>query len=235
MRRNAQVALAVAMFLPGIALLAWGMCPPRRITQVMGGGLPGALESEALTLDDGSGARATEYLVTLKYPGLLRAGDSESVHVRIAPEQQSGLDAALDTSGAGSLPRGPNGNSDYRTPLIQARLEVSGASVQPEGDITAAWAPDQEVEFVWRLWNIQEANARGTAWTFLVPHESSTLPGPRIALSAQPLEIRPSKLLGISGPVARIIGGALVAIASTFAMPTVERALRRGTRGGPGR
>lgn len=234
-KRQAQVAVAAGLLLIAACLLGWGMWPAARETRTLSLDL---IHTEAAGLLVGaatpySDPRQAAYAITFNYPRLIRVGDSELVRIRLAPAAPlpEGQPSAAEEGH-----REPGPRSGDRAPVeiaIQARLEVSGAIVNPKGDITTPWSAAEGASFVWTIRIMTAPTARGTAWMFLIPVGSTDLAAERIAISAQPVEIAAGTLLGVNGPVARLSGsllmvlGTILGLAGIAQMPRQEISRRR--------
>ena len=168
-----------------------------------------------------------ELAITVDYPQWLRVGDRELVRVRIDPAMSSPQGETSDIAGGGADPRSRSRNQEVEIRAIQARLEINGAVVSPEGDTTSPWSAHEPAVFTWTIRAAQEESARGTAWTFLVPVSSSDLAAERIALSAQPVKIAASAPLGVNGPAARLFGSILMVLGTILGLPGLDRTLTR--------
>ncbi len=170
----------------------------------------------------------SRYAVTLDYPESPRLGDTELVHLQIHPIRRlPGEDAS---GAANALQKSRSGDDSDLAVAIQARLELGGATVVPDGDITTPWALGEGASFLWTIRPADAVTLRGTAWAFLIPAASQALGGDRLALSAQPLEIHPRTIVGVSGPTARFTGSALMILGCILGVPWLDRIPKPGRR-----
>ena len=225
---RAQLVVAAALWFVAIGLLGWGLWPAGRETRTLNVDLsdstPPAFLASAGPLFGGAADHA-RYSIALEYPQRLRVGDSDLVHLRIDPALGPPT-GQLPSPSDGKPAPGPRGGEGASAALaIQARLELSASTVTPAGDVTSPWSPNEGASFVWRIRSADGVPSRGTAWAFLIPIGSGRLAEERMAISAQPVAISTSTLLGVNGPAARGIGSVLLVLGAVLGLPGLDRLL----------
>jgi hypothetical protein len=191
---------------------------------------PGHESPEDLGVSAANGAQGAAYTLVLEYPPSLRKGDPGVVRLRVVPGNAAS-EQDLANAAAAATARPPGSGAAADEPLgFQARLEAAGAAIRPEGDITAGGSAANGTEFLWTIRAIPNSGTRGTVWTFLIPMGASDLNASRRAISAQPLEIKVTTVVGLSGPNARVLGAVLLVLATALGMAPLDRTLRRASR-----
>jgi hypothetical protein len=96
---------------------------------------------------------------------------------------------------------------DTHRVLAEARLELAGVRFIPTGEINVALLPGRPAAFLWSVSPDQPGIYGGTVWLHLrfIPLEGGE--ELRSVLTAQPVEIEATSLLGMSGSAARLLGG----------------------------
>jgi hypothetical protein len=186
------------------ALLAWSLLPGPRVVRRQ------SLQPAEMQLPGSQAASPETRLLTLDYPASLRAGDGERVALGFAPQTVVELPASVF--------------ADYNI-LAEARLELAGVQVQPAATVSEPLLPGQKVVFYWSVRAEKAGQYPGTLWFYLRYVPKAGGPEVRQLLSAQPLEIRVTTLLGVVPGLWRglgllgLFGGALLGF------PFLERAL----------
>jgi hypothetical protein len=222
--------LGAALGMAGIGLLGWGLWPAERVTKALTVDLDPVRGTQYNAGNDAlhlSSPEPPQGTLILEYPGQVKAGDSALVRLRIVPKKiafAGGLSEESEVMQAQPLPLDPGAALPL---LIQTRLELVGATVSPEGDLTSPWSTEAGVGFAWAVGELTGASAQGTAWTFQIPAGSAVLTGDRMAISAQPVEMKNTSLLGVSGPAARASGTIATVFAAILSLPRADLWLRR--------
>jgi len=222
---------ATAFFLLGIGLLGWGVWPAPRSSKLV---VVALADPQGFRPPPDAGASAAgdegEYTVALEYPRVIRRGDTELVHLRVTPAKGLSDDGLTEQNEAVGEPTARTEDGVGQHVALQARLELSGADVAPDGDITASWSAENGTGFLWTIRGLPGRAARGTAWIFRLPVGSPDLAGDRMAVSAQPLEIGVATFLGLTGQAARVVGAILLVLATALGMPRLDEGLRRAMK-----
>jgi len=113
--------------------------------------------------------------------------------------------------------------------IVEARLDLPGASLRPYEAISQPLVEAHSVGFVWSVVLLEPGTYRGTAWLSLTAGGGDPGHEERVVISAQSLEVRTTQLAGMNGGTARL-GGALGMLASaTLALPFARRAWQRNS------
>ena len=166
--------------------------------------------------------------LTLEFPPQIRAGDSDIVRLTLEVDDLGNITPTAETGGnvvTGEVIETPNLYETHNV-IAEARFDIAGMQVSPEGLTSQPLALGQSVSF---FWSILPANAgvyRGTVWFYLrfvdrVSGEES----PR-TVSAQPVEIEAVNFLGMSGNLARTVGVVGSIAGTVVGFPFLEDILR---------
>ena len=183
-------------------------------TQVQGTDLPPAiLESR---------------LLTLEFPPLIRAGDSDVVRLTLEVDDQGKLTPTV--SAAGNVTQGQviNIPNVYETHNImaEARLDMAGVDIRPRETVSESLLPGQKLTFYWSILPADVGKYKGTVWFFLrfIPKTGGI--ESRQALSAQLIEIEATSLFGIKAELARWLGFSGALLSSILGFPFLEAILK---------
>lgn len=179
----------------GIVLLGWGLIPPGQRSQRL------ELDPARLRFSPSAGAAGLSAgaTLTLEAPTRLRAGDSAL--------------ARLVFSDAAAAPIFESYNL-----LAEARLEIPGASLRPASSVKQPLRPAQTLTFFWTITAPEAGEYNGTAWVYLTFVSLADNAETRLALAAIPLQIRSTRLAGLTGEMARRLGALalLAAVGATL-------------------
>ncbi len=166
--------------------------------------------------------------VTLEYPPRIRSGDSDIVRLTLEVDTLGNVTPTAETKGnvvTGQTVQIPN-LYDTHDVIAEARLDLAGVDVRPGDEISSPLLPGQSVTFYWSVQPIGSGTFRGTAWLFLRFVDKVTKAESRRPLSAQPLEISTTDLLGISGGLARTAGGVGSIVGAVLGFPFADDILK---------
>jgi hypothetical protein len=159
----------------------------------------------------------------MEWPPTIRVGDSRRIHLTLQVDTQGRLTPTV--SEAGNVLRGeplliPNLYETHNV-VVEARFDIAGLQVSPEGDIMEPMQPGQTVNFYWSVKPQDVGTYQGTIWLHLhfIPLQGGA--DSRIALTAQPVEITAINFLGLGGTPARILGGIGALIGSVLGLDNV--------------
>jgi hypothetical protein len=176
--------------------------------------------------------------ITLEWPPTIRVGDSDVIRLTIEVDAQGNLTPTAQIEGhetRGETVLIPN-LYDTHNVMAEARLDMAGMQVTPEGEVGEPLLPGQSVTFYWSV-RPQEVGAyRGTVWVHLrfIPRAGGE--ELRSPLTAQLVEVQAVNLLGLGGNTARWLGGLGTLAGSFFSLenllPWVVGLLRKKKRSG---
>jgi hypothetical protein len=207
--RPQRIALGAALLAVSVPLVGWGSWPSARVRRTLTSSVSvqGSSDAEAE-----SGAAAQERLLTVDYPKDVRVGDAQTIVLSLTPLR------------AEQAPPTP------RPTLAQASLDLPGAFVLPAADFSELLGSDRSQDFRWSVRFSDPGTFNGTLWLFVVPANQGSQATDRRAVSAQSLEIQASKLLGLSGSAARLVGGAGILLTVLAMTPILDGILRISRR-----
>jgi hypothetical protein len=166
-------------------------------------------------------------LLFLEWPPTIRVGDSRRIHLSLQVDAEGRLTPTV--SEAGNLSRGepvqiPNLYATHNV-VVEARFDITGVQVSPDGEVMEPMQPGQKVDFYWSVKPQDVGTYQGTIWLHLhfIPLESGLQGGAdsRIALTAQPVEIQAINFLGLGGTPARILGGVGALLGSVLGLDNI--------------
>jgi hypothetical protein len=159
----------------------------------------------------------------MEWPPTIRVGDSRRIHLTLQVDAEGRLTPTV--SQAGNESRGepvliPNLYETHNV-VVEARFDIAGLQVSPEGEIMEPMQPGQTVNFYWSVKPPDVGTYQGTIWLHLhfIPLQGGA--DSRIALSAQPVEIKAINFLGLGGTPARILGGVGALLGSVLGLDNI--------------
>jgi hypothetical protein len=167
--------------------------------------------------------------LTLDYPSWIRIGDSGVIRLtleaaslaNVTPISGAGGNFTVDPTLSSASP-----HENYNV-IAEARLDLEGTEVRPSETVSEPLVPGESVAFRWSVRTTQTGTYRGTAWLFLVFVDRSSGAQTRSAVSAQPVKIQATSLLGLGGRAARVLGGLGAVVAGVLAIPFIPAAVKR--------
>lgn len=237
---NLRGTFAALLLAFSLSLLAWGFWPA--------GGPPHQLQftpAEMSLPTAGSLLSATTApppeipearRLTLEYPAAIRSGDSGVARLALEVEPAGSASLTPDGSGSGIAGRTVPAPDLFETHTVvaEANLDLPGVPFQPAGPVGEPLLRGQAASFRWNLRPTTPGTYNGTAWLFLVFTDKATGEQSRLALSAQPIEIRSTTLLGLGGGAARWLGAIGAVLGAGLGLRSAEQLiiwLRQRRRG----
>jgi len=177
-------------------LLAWGLLPTRRQLDeqtIQPGTLVVKLNGQVV-----ESAVMDARQVKLEWPTSMRIGDHEMIQLEFetienasSPEQQTGYTDAYNS---------------YNI-MTEARFEVAGVRIEPTNPTRESMPAGQPVRFKWEVSTERAGDYKGNVWLSLrfLPLDGNSPIQEAIYVSA--VGIHASSLFGLSGPLARVLGG----------------------------
>ena len=166
-------------------------------------------------------------LLTLEYPSAIRAGDSDVVRLTLEVDDLGHLTPTVSVAGnttQGQVVLIPDVYETHNV-VAEARLDLAGVDVKPEGLVSEPLVRGQKVTFYWSIQPAEIGHFKGTVWFYLhfVPRGAGE--ESRQALSAQTIEIDSTALLGLKAGWARWLGLAGTFFGSLLGFPFFEQVL----------
>jgi hypothetical protein len=159
----------------------------------------------------------------MEWPPTIRVGDSRRIHLALQLDEEGRLTPTV--SQAGNVSRGvplqiPNLYETHNV-VVEARFDIVGLQVSPQGEILEPMQPGQSVNFYWSVQPQDVGTYQGTIWLHLhfIPRQGGA--EQRIPLTAQPIEIQAINFLGLGGTLARILGGVGTLLGSVLGLDNV--------------
>jgi hypothetical protein len=158
--------------------------------------------------------------LTLEWPPSIRSGDGDVVRLTLDVDAAGNLVPTAEIAGHQTTAQTvqiPNLFNTHHV-LAEARLDLAGVQVDPQGLVSQTLLPGQSVEFSWSVKPEGVGTFRGNVWFYLrfIPINGG-LESER-TISAQPIQIRSVDLLGLSGTPARVVGVLGTLVGSMFGL-----------------
>ena len=158
--------------------------------------------------------------LTLEWPPKIRAGDSDRIYLTLDVDAQGNLTPTVWEQGhktSGETVYVPD-LYDTHDVIAEARLDMAGVEVSPQGSIDEPMRPGKAVTFTWSVSPQKVGTYKGTIWLHLrfLPHDGGA--ETRMPLSVQLVEIQAANFLGLSGSAARLFGGVGVLLGSILGL-----------------
>jgi len=185
--------LTVMSVLLALILLGWGAWPLTQKTlrrELLPAAMqfPAADEAYAAPRPAIPGGR----ILTLQFPENMRVGEAAVVRLILSEEQPAVLQF-------------PNIFQSHNV-LAEARLELPGLKILPANNVRQPLRPGQPAIFYWSITAAQAGRYEGKSWFYLTFFSLSDGSTTRLAISAQPVEIRARDFLGLPAAPARALG-----------------------------
>jgi hypothetical protein len=166
--------------------------------------------------------------LTLEFPPKIRVGDSDVIRLTLEVDDLGGLTPTAELAGnrvEGETIQIPN-LYETHTVIAEAELDLAGPEIRPAEPIREPLLPGQSATFYWSIRPLQSGTFRGTVWLHLrFVNKASGLES-RIAVSAQPIRVEASRLLGLPGDAARAAGGIGSVVGAILGFPFIDDLLK---------
>lgn len=199
---------AVAPGEPAPAEPAAAQPTPGALIPVTGGAPPAAAIPEARR-------------VTLEFPPSIRAGDSDVIRLTLEVDDLGNVTPTAVVGGnvvKGEVIEIPNLYETHNV-VAEARLDLAGVEVKPEGEVNAPLEQGQSVTFFWSVRPAEAGTFRGTVWLYLLFTPKAGGEETRLPVSAQLIEINSTSLFGLGGGAARTLGAIGSVVGSVLGFP----------------
>lgn len=201
-RGNRRLWVGSILFLVSLLLLGWGSWPlgrQSRTVQAL------ALASE----NTQAGGVSSAGWITLDAPRRARLGDIQVFRLNVRMQAEEAPSAA-QTAAENPPPAEPVASVQFQTSqnlIVEARLEMPGASLAPAGDMLEPVTAGKIAAFTWQVRPERAGELEGMLWLHLrkVPRDGGA--EARQILATQRLALPVSDLLGVGGAGARLLGG----------------------------
>jgi hypothetical protein len=162
--------------------------------------------------------------LNLEWPPKLREGDSGLIKMTLEIDDQGNLTPTAQFEG--NVVRGetviiPN-LYDTHNVVAEARLDMAGVEISPDGEISEPLRAGQAATFFWNIHTPQIGRFKGTVWLHLrfIPLSGDEQES-RTVVSAQLIEVETVNFLGLGGTPARLLGGVGTLVGSILGLDNV--------------
>ncbi len=162
--------------------------------------------------------------LNLEWPPKLREGESGLIKMTLEVDDQGNLAPTAEVEG--NIVRGETviiqDLYDTHHVVAEARLDMAGVEISPNGEISEALRPGQSVTFYWNIRTPQVGRFKGTVWLHLlfIPMNGEE-PESRTMVSAQLIDVETVNFLGLGGTSARLLGGVGTLVGSILGLDNV--------------
>lgn len=162
--------------------------------------------------------------LNLEWPPKLREGDSGLVKMTLEIDDQGNLSPTAQIEG--NVVRGETvviqNLYDTHNVVAEARLDMAGVEISPDGEISEPLRPGQSATFFWNIHPFQVGRFKGTVWLHLrfIPLNGDE-PESRTMISAQVIDVETVNFLGLGGTSARLLGGVGTLVGSILGLDNV--------------
>jgi hypothetical protein len=166
--------------------------------------------------------------LTLEYPPKIRTGDSDVIRLTLEVDTLGNLTPTAEIQGnlvTGGVVQIPN-LYDTHNIIAEARIDLAGVEVRPSETIGEPLLQGQSVTFYWSVRPLAAGTFRGTAWLFLRFVDKVSKVESSKAISAQPVQITATNLLGLTGTIARTAGSLGSLVGAVLGFPFVDDVLK---------
>jgi hypothetical protein len=162
--------------------------------------------------------------LTLEWPAEMRTGDADIIRLTLEVDSGGRVTPTAEFAGyevTGEVVEKPNLYATHHV-LAEARLDIAGLQISPQGKVSEPLLPGESVSFYWSVKAVKSGNYRGTVWLHLrfLPKAGGT--EMRQAISAQVVEIQVNSFLGLTAPQARWLGGLTAILGSVISLPEIS-------------
>ena len=166
-------------------------------------------------------------LLSFEWPDLIRVGDADIVRLTLETDTHGQITPSAEVSGRQFLGRGISIPNLYDTDNIiaEARLDMAGLQVSPDGAVRQTMLPGQTLVFYWSVSPDQAGLYRGTLWVYLdlIPKNGGEMD--RRTLIAHRIDIQSTTVLGLPATTARWVSAGGAVFGSILVFPFLEKVL----------
>lgn len=248
MKRNSVLWIFLAVVVFVLAACAPALSPPPEAPQPTGtdipmpaplpteaGAPPAVLPTDSGGAQGGPGVIATAVpsrlperrLLSLEWPPRIRVGDTDTIRLTLAVDAAGNITPTAEIGGneIAAEPVLIENLFDTHTIQMEARLNLAGLNVQPQGLQVEQLFPGERVTFYWSVSPGQAGEHRGnlTAQLAMIPKGIGR--AERRQILARTLEVESVSVMGMSAGVARWAGFAGSVMGFVFSIPFFETML----------
>lgn len=167
--------------------------------------------------------------LVLDWPAKIRAGDSDLVSLTLEMDESGMLTPTAkykDHETSGEPVQVPNLYATHHV-RADAWLDIAGVQLKPEATISQELKPGESITFYWSLHPKDVGTYRGIARMALRFEPKEDGAAQTLTLPPQPLEFRVVTLFGLTGRMARILGGIGTLVGAIFSADDIIAWLRK--------
>ncbi|MDR3572634.1 MAG: hypothetical protein P4L50_02120 [Anaerolineaceae bacterium] len=168
-------------------------------------------------------------LMSIEWPSSIRVGDSDIIRLTMQVDNQGVVTPSVEVSGHQLIGREisiPN-LYDLDNIIAEARLDMAGLQVSPDGAVRQTMLPGQDLVFYWSISPSQSGTYRGTLWVYLdlIPKAGGEMD--QRTLIAHRIDIQSNTIFGLSAATARWFGAGGAVFSSILGFPFIEKILEK--------
>ncbi len=197
MLKKLRPILSIGLLLISVCLLIWATLPSKRQVAVQ------EISPSEMQLKSSGQAAIPSILesqqLSLQWPSSMRIGDVEKITLVFKPELN-------DSASPDAVAEFSNVYDSYNL-MAEGRFEVAGTRVDPANPTRESMPSGQALKFKWQVIIDKAGSYPGNVWLSLrfLPVDGSQ--ASQQPIFVQEVDIRATSLFGISGPLARLLGG----------------------------
>jgi len=158
----------------------------------------------------------------------MRVGDAGLIRLTLEVDDRGSIPPTAEVTGhvvAGQVVQIPNLYATHRV-IAEARLDLLGMSVQPEGLVSEPLLPRQTVTFFWSVRPSEAGTFRGTLWFHMRFVDKVSGQESEKTIAAPPIQIEATTLLGWNARAARLAGGLGSLVGAVLGFPFANEMLK---------
>jgi hypothetical protein len=168
-------------------------------------------------------------LMSIEWPSSIRVGDSDIIRLTLEADKQGQITPSVEVSGHQLLGKEisiPN-LYDIDNIIAEARLDMAGLNISPDGAVRQTMLPGQTLIFYWSISPNQAGSYRGTLWVYLdlIPKSGGEMD--QRTLIAHRIDIQSNTVFGLPATTARWFGAGGAMLSSILGFPFLEKILER--------
>ena len=168
-------------------------------------------------------------LLSIEWPATIRVGDSDIIRLTLETDKRGQITPSAEVNGhqiIGQQVSIPD-LYDLDNIIAEARLDMAGLQVSPDGAVRQTMLPGQTLVFYWSISPGQAGLYRGVLWVYLdlIPKNGGEMD--QRALMAHRIDIQSTTVLGLPAATARWISAGGAVFSSILGFPFLEKLLEK--------
>jgi len=168
-------------------------------------------------------------LMSIEWPDSIRVGDSDIIRLILEVDTHGQITPTVEVSGHQLLGKEISIPNLYDTDniIVEARLDMAGPQVSPDGAVRQTMLPGQTLVFYWSISPSQAGTYRGTLWVYLdlIPKAGGEMD--QRTLIAHRIDIQSITVFGLPAMTARWFGAGGAVLSSLMGFPFLEKILEK--------